>query len=281
MKNLSREQVREIVLAEQKLLSNETFRKMISESVEEGIDENGNLPTSKFAVLEFLTREEIYDYSPKEVNNLIHFCFKEVVGVNAMIGMVAIEALGELAKANIDIDSLDDEESKLGAQAIKELGEFFAKYPIALSIDEEDDGAREAFQDLRKALGEQNMGNASEDFAALMMKMGGGIHSCVKVHVESVDEDNGEVVFDFAEESDQDEFCKFLKIPKKSESMVLLKGCDFEDYPIQGECYDLNIVELEDVHFDEVTDSASIGISMDGGQIGCISPFYEIEDDED
>lgn len=280
MKNLSREQVREIVLAEQKLLSNETFRKMILDSAEEGVDENGNLPTSKFAVLEFLTREEIYDYSPKEVNDLIHFCFKEVVGVNAMIGMVAMEALGELAKADIDIDSLD-EEGKLGIKVIKELGEFFAKYPIALSIDEEDDGAREAFQDLRKALGEQNMGNASEDFAALMMKMGGGIHSCVKVYIESVDEDNGEVVFDFAEESDQDEFCKFLKIPKKSESMVLLKGCDFEDYPIPLQYYDLNIVELEDVHFDEVTDSASIGISMDGKQLDCISPFYEIEDDED
>lgn len=278
MKNLSREQVREIVLEEQKLLSNETFKKLISDSVEVG--EDGALPTSKFAILEFLTREEIYDYSPKEVNDLIRFCFKEIVGVNAMIGMVVMGGLGELAEEKIDIDSLD-EESKFGLQIIKEFGEFFAKYPIALSIDDEDDGAREAFQDLRKALSERDMSNASEDFAALMMKMGGGIHSCVKVYIESVDEDNGEIVFDFAEESDQDEFCKVLKIPKKSESMVLLKGCDFEDYPIPFQYYDLNIVELEDVHFDEVTDSASIGISMDGEQIGCISPFYEIEDDED
>lgn len=278
MKNLSREQVREIVLEEQKLLSNETFKKLISDSVEVG--EEGALPTSKFAILEFLTREEIYDYSPKEVNDLIRFCFKEIVGVNAMIGMVVMGGLGELAEEKIDIDSLD-EESKFGLQIIKEFGEFFAKYPIALSIDDEGDGAREAFQDLRKALSERDMSNASEDFAALMMKMGGGIHSCVKVYIESVDEDNGEIVFDFAEESDQDEFCKVLSIPKKSESMVLLKGCDFEDYPIPFQYYDLNIVELEDVHFDEVTDSAPIGISMDGEQIGCISPFYEIEDDED
>lgn len=278
MKELSREQVREIVLEEQKLLSNETFKRLISDSVEVG--EDGALPTSKFAILEFLTREEIYDYSPKEVNDLIRFSFKEIVGVNAMIGMMVMGTLGELSEEKIDIDSLD-EESKFGLQIIKEFGEFFAKYPIALSIDDEDDGAREAFQNLRKALSEQDMSNASEDFAALMMKMGGGIHSCVKVYISSVDEDNGEIVFDFAEESDQDEFCKVLKIPKKPESMVLLKGCDFEDYPIPFQYYDLNIVELEDVHFDEVTDSASIGISMEGDQLGCISPFYEIEDDED
>lgn len=278
MKELSREQVREIVLEEQKLLSNETFKKLISDSVEVG--EDGALPTSKFAILEFLTREEIYDYSPKEVSDLIRFCFKEIVGVNAMIGMVVMGALGELSEEKIDMDSLD-EESKFALQVVKEFGEFFSKYPIALSIDDEDDGAREAFQDLRKALSERDMSNANEDFAALMMKMGGGIHSCVKVYIESVDEDNGEVVFDFAEESDQDEFCKFLKIPKKSESMILLKGCDFEDYPIPFQYYDLNIVELEDVHFDEVTDSASIGISMEGDQLGCISPFYEIDDDED
>ena len=278
MKELSREQVREIVLEEQRLLSNKTFRRLISDSVEVG--EDGTLPTSKFAILEFLTREEIYDYSPKEVSDLIRFSFKEIVGVNAMIGMMVMGTLSKLSEEKIDVDSLD-EESKFGLQIIKEFGEFFAKYPIALSIDDEDHGAREAFQDLRKALSERDMSNASEDFAALMMKMGGGIHSCVKVYIESVDEDNGEIVFDFAEESDQDEFCKVLKIPKKSESMVLLKGCDFEDYPIPFQYYDLNIIELEDVHFDEVTDSASIGISMEGDQLGCISPFYEIEDDED
>ena len=267
MKNLSREKIREIVLAEKDLFSKGAPK-----------NEDTSALLDKLGTLEFLTREDIYDASPNEVELLINTNFKEVMSVNSILSMTALMAVNSMQNNPVDINDLSPEDAA-GYQVLKDFADFSAKYPEAVGLDGKSTNALQALQD---AMNSGDMSAAEDILPELMMHMGGGIHSCVRVHIEDVNEAAGEVVFDFVNEDAQEEFCDFLKIPKKSRSMVKLHDCGFHDgYPERGKYYDLNIVEMKEVDWEEVIDSAVIGIQMDGSDLCGDSPFYsDVDDDE-
>ena len=267
MKNLSRERVREIVLAEIDLFSKGALK-----------NEDVSALSERLGTLEFLTREDVYNASPNEVEKLINTNFKEIISVNSILSMTALMAINNMQDDPVDINNLSPEDAE-GYQVLKDFADFSAKYPEAVGLDGK---STNALQALQNAMNSGDMSAAGDILPELMMHMDGGVHSCVRVHIEDVDEATGEVIFDFVNEDAQEEFCDFLKIPKKTESMVRIYDCDFDDdYPKKGEFYDLNIVEMQDVDFEEVTDSATIGISMDGSDLCGSSPFYSDMDDSD
>ena len=267
MKNLSRERVREIVLAEIDLFSKRALK-----------NEDTGALSERLGTLEFLTREDVYNASPNEVEKLINTNFKEIISVNSIVSMTALMAVNSMQDDPVDINNLSPEDAE-GYQVLKDFADFSAKYPEAVGLDGKSTNALQALQD---AMNSGDMSTAGDILPELMMHMDGGIHSCVRVHIEDVDEAAGEVIFDFVNEDAQEEFCDFLKIPKKTESMIRIHDCDFDDdYPKKGEFYDLNIVEMQDVDFEEVTDSATIGISMDGSDLCGSSPFYADDEDDE
>lgn len=262
---MEREKIREIVLAEKDLLSKGALK-----------NEDMGALLEKLGTLEFLTRDDIYNASPTEVQKLISANFKEIVSFNSAVSMMALMAVNSVQEDSIDINSLSPEDAE-GYQVLKDFADFSAKYPEAVGLDGK---STNALQALQAAMNSGDMDAAGDILPELMMHMGGGIHSCVRVRIEEVNEATGEVVFDFVNEDAQEEFCEFLKIPKKAESMIKLYDCEFENnYPKRGEFYDLNIVEMKEVDWEEVTDSAAIGISMNGSDLCGDSPFYA--DDED
>ena len=266
MKNLSREKIREIVLAEIDLFSKGALK-----------NEDTGVLLEKLGTLEFLTREDVYNASPNEVELLINTNFKEIVSVNSAVSMMALMAVG-MQDDPVDINNLSPEDAE-GYQVLKDFADFSTKYPEAVGLDGK---STNALQALQNAMNSGDMSAAEDILPELMMHMDGGIHSCVRVHIEDVNEEAGEVVFDFVNEDAQEEFCEFLKIPKKTESMVKLYNCVGvgNDYPEKGKFYDLNIVEMKEVDWKEVTDSAVIGISMDGSDLWS-SPFYADDEDDE
>lgn len=264
MKNLSREKIREIVLAEIDLFSKGALKK----------EDTGAL-SERLGTLEFLTREDVYNASPSEVEKLINTNFEEIISVNSIVSMTALMAVNSMQNDPVDINNLSPEDAE-GYQVLKDFADFSAKYPEAVGLDGKSTNALQALQD---AMNNGDMSAAEDILPELFMHMGGGVHSCVRVHIEDVNEEAGEIVFDFVNEDAQEEFCEFLNIPKKDESMVKLYNCIGNDYPEEGKFYDLNIVEMKEVGWKEVTDSAVIGISMDGSDLCGDSPFYA--DDED
>ena len=108
------------------------------------------------------------------------------------------------------------------------------------------------------------------------------VHSCVHVYVEDADSVDGTVTFDFVEDKDQKEFCEYLKMPLKSESMIFAKNCRFRNgHPEKGKEYYLNVVDLKDeVTFKEKNDHAVIGLEVDFSGIA-YNPFYDNEEDID
>lgn len=267
MKNLSREKIREIVLAEKDLFNKGALK-----------NEDTSALLERLGTLEFLTREDVYNASPNEVELLINTNFKEIISVNSIVSMTALMVVNSMQDDPVDINSLSPEDAE-GYQVLKDFADFSAKYPEAVGLDGK---STDALQALQTAMSSGDMSAAGDILPELFMHMNGGVHSCVRVHIEDVDEAAGEIVFDFVNEDAQEEFCDFLKIPKKSRSMVKLHDCDFDDdYPKKGEFYDLNIVEMQEVDWEEVIDSAVIGISMDGSDLCGSSPFYPDMDDDD
>ena len=108
------------------------------------------------------------------------------------------------------------------------------------------------------------------------------VHSCVHVYVEDADPIDGTITFDFVEDKDQKEFCEYLKMPLKSESMIFAKNCRFRNgHPEKGKEYYLNVVDLKDeVTFKEKNDHAVIGLEVDFSEIA-YNPFYDNKEDTD
>ena len=101
-------------------------------------------------------------------------------------------------------------------------------------------------------------------------------------YVWIVDPVDGTITFDFVEDKDQKEFCEYLKMPLKSESMIFAKNCRFRNgHPEKGKEYYLNVVDLKDeVTFKEKNDHAVIGLEVDFSGIA-YNPFYDNEEDID
>ena len=267
MKNLSRERIREIVLAEIDLFSGGALR-----------NEDTGALLERLGTLEFLTREDIYNASPSEVEKIIDTNFNEVISINSVVSMMALMAVNSAQNDPAKVNNLSPEDA-MGYQVLKDFADFSVKYPEAVGLNGK---STDALQALQAAMNSGDMSAAEDVLPELMMHMGGGVHSCVRVHIEDVNEAAGEVIFDFVNEDAQEEFCDFLKIPKKSRSMVKLHDCGFHDgYPNKGEYYDLNIVEMKEVDWEEVIDSAVIGIQMDGSDLRGDSPFYSDMDDDE
>jgi hypothetical protein len=176
------------------------------------------------------------------------------------------------------VNNLSSEDAE-GYQFFKGFTDFSAKYPEAVGLDGK---STNALQALQAAMSSGDLSDAGDILPELLMHMDGGVHSCVRVRVENVWPSAGIIVFDFINDDAQSEFCEFLKIPKKNESMIELRSCEFDenDYPEKGKLYDLNIVEMMELDWDEITDSPVIGISMDGSDLWS-TPFYDDDDDDD
>ena len=279
---MERDSIRKIVLAEIALFKSENFN-----------SQEGEGPISKLETLEVLTRPEVYNASPDAIQKSIDNEFKEVTGLNSTIAATFLMGLGMGCSCGCgccdDDDDEDlfaelataDEETKKEFQFMTDFLGFLADNPAAFGMGDETQ-VGEAFGKLKESFANQDgtaLKEGLEKFQEIIM---GGIHSCVKVYVDSVDLSAETVVFDFVDDAAQKEFCEYFKVPVKSESMVMATGCRFRNgLPKAGREYLLNIVELEnEVTFEEVTDHAVIGLKVDLRNI-TYDPFYDEDGDDD
>jgi hypothetical protein len=174
-----------------------------------------------------------------------------------------------------------DEETKKEFQFMTDFLGFLADNPAAFGLGEETK-VGEAFGKLKESFANQDSAALKEGLEMFQGVIMSEVHSCVHVYVEDADSIDGTVTFDFVEDKDQKEFCEYLKMPLKSESMIFAKNCRFRNgHPEKGKEYFLNVVDLKDeVTFKEKNDHAVIGLEVDFSGIS-YNPFYDNEEDID
>ena len=279
---MERDSIRKIVLAEIALFKDENFN-----------SQEGEGPISKLETLEVLTRPEVYNASPNAIQKSIDNEFKEVTGLNSSIAASLLMGLGMSCGCGCgccdDDDDEDpftelataDEETKKEFQFMTDFLGFLADNPAAFGMGDETQVA-EAFGKLKESFANQDGSALKEGLEKFQGVIMSEVHSCVHVYVEDADPVDGTVVFDFIEDKDQKEFCEYLKMPLKSETMIFAKNCRFRNgHPEKGKEYYLNIVDLKDeVTFKERNDHAVIGLEVDFSEI-FYNPFYDNEEDID
>ena len=278
---MERDSIRKIVLAEIALFKSENFN-----------SQEGEGPISKLETLEVLTRPEVYNASPDAIQKSIDNEFKEVTGLNSSIAVSLLMGLG----MNCDCICCDDdegeenpfeelatadEETKKEFQFMTDFLGFLADNPAAFGLGDETQ-VGETFGKLKESFANQDAAALKEGLEMFQGVIMSEVHSCVHVYVEDADPVDGTVVFDFVEDKDQKEFCEYLKMPLKSESMIFAKNCRFRNgHPEKGKEYFLNIVDLKgEVTFKEKSDHAVIGLEVDFSEI-FYNPFYDNEEDID
>ena len=277
---MKRDSIRKIVLAEIALFKGKDFD-----------SEEGSGPISKLETLEVLTRPEVYDASPDAIQKSIDNEFKEVAGFNSSIAASLLMGLGVSCGCGCCDDedeenpfeelATSDEETKKEFQFMTDFLGFLADNPAAFGLGEETK-VGEAFGKLKESFANQDAAALKEGLEMFQGVIMSEVHSCVHVYVEDADPVDGTVTFDFVEDKDQKEFCEYLKMPLKSESMIFAKNCRFRNgHPEKGKEYYLNVVDLKDeVTFKEKNDHAVIGLEVDFSGIP-YNPFYDNEEDID
>ena len=277
---MERDSIRKIVLAEIALFKGKNFD-----------PEEGSGPISKLETLEVLTRPEVYNASPDAIQKSIDNEFKEVAGFNSSIAASLLMGLGVSCGCDCCDDEDEenpfeelataDEETKKEFQFMTDFLGFLADNPAAFGLGEETQVA-EAFGKLKEGFANQDAAALKEGLEMFQGIIMSEIHSCVHVYVEDADPVDGTVVFDFVENKDQKEFCEYLKMPLKSETMIFAKNCRFRNgHPEKGKEYYLNVIDLKDeVTFKEKRDHAVIGLEVDFSGIS-YNPFYDNEEDID
>ena len=278
---MERDSIRKIVLAEIALFKSENFN-----------SQGGEGPISKLETLEVLTRPEVYNASPDAIQKSIDNEFKEVTGLNSTIAATFLMGLGmgcgciccddeESEENPFEELATADEETKKEFQFMTDFLGFLADNPAAFGLGEETK-VGEAFGKLKESFANQDPAALKEGLEMFQGVIMSGVHSCVHVYVEDADPVDGTVVFDFVEDKDQKEFCEYLKMPLKPETMIFAKNCRFRNgHPEKGKEYYLNIVDLQDeVTFKEKNDHAVIGLEVDFSEI-FYNPFYDNEEDID
>ena len=277
---MERDSIRKIVLAEIALFKGKNFN-----------PEEGSGPISKLETLEVLTRPEVYNASPDAIQKSIDNEFKEVTGLNSSIAASLLMGLGVSCGCGCCDDEDEenpfeelataDEETKKEFQFMTDFLGFLADNPAAFGLGEETK-VGEAFGKLKESFANQDTAALKEGLEMFQGIIMSEVHSCVHVYVEDADSVDGTVTFDFVEDKDQKEFCEYLKMPLKSESMIFAKNCRFRNgHPEKGKEYYLNIVDLKDeVTFKEKNDHAIIGLEVDFSGIA-YNPFYDNEEDID
>ena len=277
---MERDSIRKIVLAEIALFKGKDFD-----------SEEGSGPISKLETLEVLTRLEVYNASPDAIQKSIDNEFKEVTGFNSSIAASLLMGLGVSCGCGCCDDEDEenpfeelataDEETKKEFQFMTDFLGFLADNPAAFGLGEETK-VGEAFGKLKESFANQDTAALKEGLEMFQGVIMSEVHSCVHVYVEDADSVDGTVTFDFVEDKDQREFCEYLKMPLKSESMIFAKNCRFRNgHPEKGKEYYLNVVDLKDeVTFKEKNDHAVIGLEVDFSGIA-YNPFYDNEEDID
>ena len=277
---MERDSIRKIVLAEIALFKGKDFD-----------SEEGSGPISKLETLEVLTRPEVYDASPDAIQKSIDNEFKEVAGFNSSIAASLLMGLGVSCGCGCCDDedeenpfeelATSDEETKKEFQFMTDFLGFLADNPAAFGLGEETK-VGEAFGKLKESFANQDAAALKEGLEMFQGVIMSEVHSCVHVYVEDADPVDGTVTFDFVEDKDQKEFCEYLKMPLKSESMIFAKNCRFRNgHPEKGKEYYLNVVDLKDeVTFKEKNDHAVIGLEVDFSGIP-YNPFCDNEEDID
>lgn len=277
---MERDSIRKIVLAEIALFKGKNFD-----------PEEGSGPISKLETLEVLTRPEVYNASPDAIQKSIDNEFKEVTGLNSSIAASLLMGLGVSCGCGCCDDEDEenpfeelataDEETKKEFQFMTDFLGFLADNPAAFGLGEETK-VGEAFGKLKESFANQDAAALKEGLEMFQGVIMSEVHSCVHVYVEDADPIDGTVTFDFVEDKDQKEFCEYLKMPLKSESMIFAKNCRFRNgHPEKGKEYFLNVVDLKDeVTFKEKNDHAVIGLEVDFSGIA-YNPFYDNEEDID
>ena len=277
---MERDSIRKIVLAEIALFKGKNFD-----------PEEGSGPISKLETLEVLTRPEVYDASPDAIQKSIDNEFKEVAGFNSSIAASLLMGLGVSCGCGCCDDEDEenpfeelataDEETKKEFQFMTDFLGFLADNPVAFGLGEETK-VGEAFGKLKESFANQDAAALKEGLEMFQGVIMSEVHSCVHVYVEDADPIDGTVTFDFVEDKDQKEFCEYLKMPLKPESMIFAKNCRFRNgHPEKGKEYFLNIVDLKnEVTFKEKNDHAVIGLEVDFSEIA-YNPFYDNEEDID
>ena len=277
---MERDSIRKIVLAEIALFKGKDFD-----------SEEGSGPISKLETLEVLTRLEVYNASPDAIQKSIDNEFKEVAGFNSSIAASLLMGLGVSCGCGCCDDEDEenpfeelataDEETKKEFQFMTDFLGFLADNPAAFGLGEETK-VGEAFGKLKESFANQDTAALKEGLEMFQGVIMSEVHSCVHVYVEDADSVDGTVTFDFVEDKDQREFCEYLKMPLKSESMIFAKNCRFRNgHPEKGKEYYLNVVDLKDeVTFKEKNDHAVIGLEVDFSEIA-YNPFYDNEEDID
>ena len=277
---MERDSIRKIVLAEIALFKGKNFD-----------SEEGSGPISKLETLEVLTRPEVYNASPDAIQKSIDNEFKEVAGFNSSIAASLLMGLGVSCGCDCCGDEDEenpfeelataDEETKKEFQFMTDFLGFLADNPAAFGLGEETK-VGEAFGKLKESFANQDTAALKEGLEMFQGIIMSEVHSCVHVYVEDADPVDGTITFDFVEDKDQKEFCEYLKMPLKSESMIFAKNCRFRNgHPEKGKEYYLNVVDLKDeVTFKEKNDHAVIGLEVDFSGIA-YNPFYDNEEDID
>ena len=277
---MERDSIRKIVLAEIALFKGKDFD-----------SEEGSGPISKLETLEVLTRLEVYNASPDAIQKSIDNEFKEVAGFNSSIAASLLMGLGVSCGCGCCDDEDEenpfeelataDEETKKEFQFMTDFLGFLADNPAAFGLGEETK-VGEAFGKLKESFANQDTAALKEGLEMFQGVIMSEVHSCVHVYVEDADSVDGTITFDFVEDKDQKEFCEYLKVPLKSESMIFAKNCRFRNgHPEKGKEYYLNVVDLKDeVTFKEKNDHAVIGLEVDFSEIA-YNPFYDNEEDID
>ena len=277
---MERDSIRKIVLAEIALFKGKNFD-----------PEEGSGPISKLETLEVLTRPEVYNASPDAIQKSIDNEFKEVTEFNSSIAASLLMGLGVSCGCGCCDDEDEenpfeelataDEETKKEFQFMTNFLGFLADNPSAFGMGEETK-VGEAFGKLKESFANQDAAALKEGLEMFQGVIMSEVHSCVHIYVEDADPVDGTVMFDFVEDKDQKEFCEYLKMPLKPESMIFAKNCRFRNgHPEKGKEYYLNIVELQDeVTFKEKNDHAVIGLEVDFSGIP-YNPFYDNEEDID
>ena len=275
---MERDSIRKIVLAEIALFKGKNFD-----------PEEGSGPINKLETLEVLTRPEVYNASPDAIQKSIDNEFKEVAGLNSTIAASLLMGLGvscgccddEGEENPFEELATADEETKKEFQFMTDFLGFLADNPAAFGMGEETK-VGEAFGKLKESFANQDAAALKEGLEMFRGVIMSEVHSCVHIYVEDADPIDGTVTFDFVEDKDQKEFCEYLKMPLKPESMIFAKNCRFRNgHPEKGKEYYLNIVDLKDeVTFKEKIDHAVIGLEVDFSEIS-YNPFYDNEEDID
>lgn len=277
---MERDSIRKIVLAEIALFKGKNFD-----------PEEGSGPINKLETLEVLTRPEVYNASPDAIQKSINNEFKEVTEFNSSIAASLLMGLGVSCGCGCCDDEDEenpfeelataDEETKKEFQFMTDFLGFLANNPAAFGLGEETK-VGEAFGKLKESFANQDAAALKEGLKMFRGVIMSEVHSCVHIYVEDADPIDGTVTFDFVEDKDQKEFCEYLKMPLKPESMIFAKNCRFRNgHPEKGKEYYLNIVDLKDeVTFKEKSDHAVIGLEVDFSEIS-YNPFYDNEEDID